>query len=816
MKLPAYAAATALMAGAIIGLVGCGGSGGGSGFGGGSGGGSGGGFGGLTATPVTAQITLPSGTSVVIGDLHAWSSAGTSNPNAGGQVQVTVFNNGPQYTDVRDPQGRIVLAGFLGADRDELNAETTAELFAYFAVSGATQRGEGREIVLNSLRGHSLFAAVVAEVELQIRTQGFVDPNTGDLANRLTAMHDSLAGRGRGTLVEPGATASGVVLDTITDGELKITNTYLRRGYAWLERTGHRDAEGNKHTENTLIEEFELAMPSRYGGWSGAVGDLIQGNFLWTPVEMPSKPIPLHPTSAEQTYYRFTVLGLGASQGDFLKLPVERQNALTRVGIKSLVLDVMVPVVANILVPIKGDAVDDFVKFTGANPIVSDIINNLAQTAPEVVDLMKNGQPKEAFFKLWGAAVSSNTAFPAFLQMFIEWTHEYGVGKLFGSPEEMYEYADSALRVLGAVDLVASVFDMGIFFHDLSQSNLADVWDITTTGGQITVLPDDTLVPLLEPTHVKAVIQNKNPDAVYKYEWSTNPGYRLTDRFGKTNTDSPGGILITSDDALALVSLLEEGGVCTIKCKVTRIDGPNDIFIDESTADVRFGDEPQLEPANATIDPGQSVTFNLKSNYEGTSTVYWHLSLDVGLGTLSNNGGEVSSVKFTADDDAAGTERLIAEAYIIVDGKEKTLGTDIAPILIEDPNKRELLIRPKYVYKIEELSHGGGWEINWQLVTEVPKQKPGGDTDWHYALHWYNEISGEPYVHYWINSPRFNYNWNELKGLKPADVWWFGHYGSSFTRIDKQELEDWVAERTANLPNLFPEPFRVVATYRGE
>ncbi len=793
------------MAGALVGLTGCGGSGGGS-FGGGSGGGTGGGFGGLTPTPVTAQITLPSGTPAAIGDLSAWSSAGTSNPNAGGQVQVTVFNNGPQYTDVRDSQGRIVLAGFLGEDRDELNAETTAELFAYFAVSGATQVGEGREIVLNGLKSQTLFASVVTEVENQIRTNGFVDPSSGELTNRLTALADSIAGRGRGTIVDPDATSSGVVLDTITDGELKITNTYLRRGYAWLERTGYVK-DGTEHEQLELLSEFELEMPSRYGGWSGVLADLIQGNFIWTPVEMPSIAIPLSPSDADATNYRLSIIGLGTSQGDFLKMPVERQNALTQVGIKSLVLDIMIPVVANMLVPIKGDAVDDFIKFSGANPILSDVINNLTSTVPEVAGLIRDGQPREAFFTLWGAAVSSNTAFPAFIQMFIEWTHKYGIGNLFGSAEEMYQYADSALRILGAVDLVGTTFDMGIFFHDLSQSNLADVWDITTTGGKITVVPDDNRVPLLEPTHVAAVIQNKNPNAVYKYEWSATEGYRLTDRFGKTNTEDPDGVLTTSDDEVLLTSQLDVGGTCTVKCRVTRIDGPSDIFVDDAEANVIFGSIPDITPKQASVPAGTSREFSVSVDYDGDEQVNWRFSAsDPAKGSVAPEGGTGSIVVFTADSEATGTVKLLAEAYVMIQGEELSLGTAEADIEIVPGSEDTLFILPKMVtYTRPEGNHVFA---KWALIVEVPKQ-PGTDLDWKYFMLGYtpgNDFGTESAI--WTNNPPKQNLFNNMTG-PPSDVWWVGLSGAERWFNNEAEAQEWFAFWKADLDTYYQEPFRV-------
>jgi hypothetical protein len=319
--------------------------------------------GGSTATGTTrlkAQISLPDGAAIANrADLSVWNSMTTAmKPAADGSAEIAIFEVGAHYTEVRDSARRLVLAGFMSLDQASLSAQSTAELLAYVALGGALHPVDARPVVLASIQGLPGFASLVNLVSTQLTNSGYLTED-GALATALTDFARLQRGASanfnlrqtKGTKVEPNAYDSGISLDTLVDGELKITNNYLRRGKLWLERTGYKSEAGVDVSESVVLKVLDLPVPSRYGGFLGTATEIYQGNYLWTPVTMPTESIPLFPAGALETYYRLSVVGPGAIEGDLKKLPQERLNEQAVVALKAIVLDFVLPLVANILLP---------------------------------------------------------------------------------------------------------------------------------------------------------------------------------------------------------------------------------------------------------------------------------------------------------------------------------------------------------------------------------------------------------------------------------------------------------------------------------
>ncbi len=584
--------------GTIFGLAGCGGAGGGEE---GSSNRTG-----LRARAISVSVGLPSGNAVPgVSSLKVWSSAGIDSPGADGKAKVTVFNDGPQYAEARDTQGRLVVSGFVGQGRTTLDATSTAELLAYFALGAGALASEGRVAVLGGVKTLNGFQAIVDAVTSQIATRGTVtrDGVVLDAIEMFVAANPRSLSRkvsSRGTLVEPDAEASGVILDTLVDGELKLTNNYLRRGHAWLERTGYKSKDGQEHVGLLEIEQFDLAVPSRYGGFTSAIGDIIAGNYVWSPVTMPTKGIPLAPADALETYYKLTVVGIGGTLGDYPLLSQERQDVRNTVAFKALFFDLLLPVISNILLPLKGDEFDEFVDHCDANTVMSDAINLLRQTVPEALGLMNAGEYAAAASTVWKAAWTTNSMLPVLSATFLSFVRDRVLGSM--SYEMAADRFKNAIGIFGAVDLTASCFDVGLLIHDWANSNHADIFKITSRGGKITVIPDQTSANPDQAVNVRVVIQDKNPAAVYKYEWSVSAGYRLTAGDGKTTDTAPGGVLVSNFDAVALASKEDKDGTATVTCTVTRIDGTPDVRVDSKTAAVVFEkDEVLVVPARIVV-----------------------------------------------------------------------------------------------------------------------------------------------------------------------------------------------------------------------
>lgn len=689
----AYAAcAFAAIGGAII-LSACGGGGSSFSSTGGSNGGSNGGgpgFGGFTVNSFNAQITLPPGATAAptrsVDQLEIWNSLTSTQPSAGGQVTIDIFDQGPQYTEGRDSQGRLVVSAFLGEGRGEMNATTTAEVLAFFALGGGVQRDGGAMAVLEGLPDLSGFDAVVAEVSSQLENDGYLTVTEGPLADALAAfVHSHKGMTPSGTIVDP-TYASGLVMDTAVTDELKVINTYLRRGKAWLTRTGYKVGE-NITEENELIREFDLDMPSRYSGWSGAVSDIILGNNLWIPREMGPFPIPRTPEAAEETYYELVVVGPGGAVDPSVwnQLTEEQKTVQGEKAMEAIYIDFVMPLVANIVLPLTAGHIEDLLGYAGGDAALADIIKNSLTTYPQAAEALSQGRFNEALNIVWTGAFTSSTTFNVLVGVLDNWLQSLGNRFNWEEIEGRADRIQDAMRVLTVVDLVFSTFDLGILLHDINASSAADIFEIKSSGGKVVLESQKLHLDVYEVTSITAVVHGGDPGSAYKYEWEVTDGFKLTDANGKTTDDDPSGILTTSLDVVALESKDREAGVAKVTCKVTRLTTPEDRPEGSDEINITFTDgQPLLAPHIASLLPNTTKTFRARlNNSTHNGPVEWEFSVIEGDGTINTTGRSTDPyVVYTAGPDE-GTATLQAEGFIRVNGETRSAGKTTSEIRIE-------------------------------------------------------------------------------------------------------------------------------------
>ncbi len=686
----AYAAcAFAAIGGSII-LSACGGGGSSFSSTGGSSGGSTGGFGGFDVNTFNVQVTLPSGGAAAptrsVDQLSVWNSLTAKSPGADGRVAIDIFDEGPQYTEARDDQGRLVVAGFLGEGRTVMDAETTAEMLAFFALGGGVQRDGGAMAVLEGIRNLSGFDAVAAEVADQLTANGYVEEGEGPLSAALAGFVQSHKGMTpNGTIVDP-TYASGIVMDTSVTDQLKVVNTYLRRGAAWLTRTGYKVGDSITE-ENELIQKFDLAVPSRYSGWSGAVADIILGNNLWIPREMGPFPIPRTPEAAEETYYELVVVGPGGAVDPSVwnQLTPEQQQVQGEKAMEAIYLDFVMPLVANIVLPLTAGHIEDLLGYAGGDAALADIIKNSLTTYPQAAEALRDGRFNEALNIVWTGAFTSSTTFNVLLEIMDAWMAS--MGNSFGGvdPSGRAARIQSAMRMLTVVDLVFSTFDLGILLHDINASNAVDIFEIKSSGGKVVLEAQKLHLDIYEITSVTAVIHGSDPDSAYKYEWQVTEGFKLTDANGKTTDDEPSGILTTSLDVVALESKDREAGVAKVTCKVTRLTTPEDRPEGSDEINITFTDgQPLLAPHIASVYPNSTKSFRAQlNNSTHDGPVEWEFSVIEGGGTINTTGRSTNPfVVYTAGPDE-GTATLQAEGFIRAEGETRSIGKTTSEIRIE-------------------------------------------------------------------------------------------------------------------------------------
>lgn len=555
----------------------------------------------MVATPIQAQVELPVGTvGVDLATLKAWSSGGERNVSSTGEVKITIFNGGPQYSELRDPQGRLVMAGFLSSSDTLVNAESTARMLGFFAVGGHTVSSEARLIILDQVDQLTEFQPLLTAVEDVIARLGYIDFSDAALITALNSLSDLtinggtenplILPQGRGTLVTPTTSASGISLDISKDNELTLTNVYLRRSLMWLDTMSYKMQNGNTVQASSALQNQKSSIinsPQRYAGLIGTVSSisiaaLVGGDLPYSPVVVGPLAIPASPTGIEgavETTYRLTIGGPGFGAGDVAQLSESRTAELGIHNGKAFLLDYIVPFVATVVVPMNGDQIDDFVKFVGANPALSDLINTMFITLPNVKDQISKGEYKDALFTLRDGVFLSNTLLPAMFQFFIDWAESSMDQSTFDEAAQIAKKGGSILAVIGTVDKIISAGETLIVAHDLLNSDQANVFTIVSSKGKITLIPDQSSYNITQTATVRAVIQNKNPDAVYRYGWSIDNGLKLTDGAGRTIEGSAGGTLSSNSDEVTVQVLAQTPTTGAVHCTVVRIDGEPDVEI---------------------------------------------------------------------------------------------------------------------------------------------------------------------------------------------------------------------------------------------
>lgn len=659
--------------------AGCGGSGGGSGSSNSLS---------LVRTPVQAVINLPASAPTNMSNLRVWTSAGISKPDASGHATAVIFNNGPQYVDARDSSGNLVVAGYLGQGKTTLDATTTAQTLIFVALGGLAQIDKGPETVLKAVPDLTGFSGIVSEVQAQIKANGYVDLTVGTLKDDIEAIVTAFrAAQGRGLIAEP-TSSSGLFLNTSEEGSIKIQNNFLRRLVGQLKRVSYVDADGTEVKSTGKLVKFDIDSPSRYGGLTGTISGIILGDLTWTPIVTPPIATPLYPTNARSTTYELTTLGLGANPGIENQLTTDQTDELNTVMLKGFVLDVILPPLCNIILPLNGDGIDDFLKYSNGSTIMTDIISNLTGTAPGLVDQIRQGDFKGAVRTVYNAALTSNSAVPLVLHLMQAYAEEHGDKALLDGLGDQSEEISGKLAKLGFVDIFFSSIDMAILVHDFNASNRADKFTITVNGQQkITVTADRPATCVSEPLALTAVVQNKPSDATFRYEWTVSSGFRLDAQNGSTE-GAPNGVLVTSSETVNLRPIKDQTGQATVACTVKKIVNNETTPIDTDTRQFTILPDPEVTPIPAKIKPNEKIS--LHATYPGQETPLWKFTLNSpNMGTINRTAiGNNPDVEFTSNG-TLGVAVIGVEMYIPINGqsvkvctylKDITVGSDTYPV----------------------------------------------------------------------------------------------------------------------------------------
>lgn len=539
--------------------------------------------GGLTATPIVAQVTIPAGAPTEpVSSLEVWTSGGKATPGGNGQVNLTIFNNGPQYSEARDSQGRLVAAGFIGTGRTNIDAGSTAEMMTFFAIGGGLQRGTGNaRLVLAAVRGFAGFEQVEARIAAMIQTMGFVDTEDADLLARLAAIRDAISSGGpllpgRGPTILPTKSASGLDLNDAVDSQVQVTNKLYRRAYAVLTRTGYKKGDGQVVELNVPIKSGWIVMPNRFGGTIESASGLISGQYEWTPEPTaPYETLADIPESTEETeaYYKLVTFGPGKAAGDFNDLTTEQSIKWEESIYTACYLDFFLPIFANLALPLDGTNLDDLTEFFLNNGQVTAYMSEARSLMPTVASQAAQGNMPAAISAFVSSSNMATRTIPLTNEVMKAWAQSLGQG-LFENQADLIERIEKATRNVGMLNLVDATSSLAPL-SDLEKADLANIFEITSTKGAVSLAPKMTAIGVADTTDVVATINGKVDGATYRYEWTVAPNgnYFLMDGAGNSTDASPNGVLVSTFDKVFIGSLSTESGEATISCKAFRTDG---------------------------------------------------------------------------------------------------------------------------------------------------------------------------------------------------------------------------------------------------
>lgn len=528
----------------------------------------------LVKTPTPTKLTLPAG-APAMSALKVWTSIGEATPSPSGDVTVEVFNNGPQYAEVRNAAGEMVAAGFVGGARRTLNLDTTAEMLTYFAVGGPLQRGSktSQALVLAGIKSLSGFPAVVDAVKTTFAAKGFVSAEEPAIRAALDAVVDAIVpnppSTTRGADVAPTKEASGLEINNDVNDQIRITNHSFRRAYMWLIRTGFKDVQGNTRELAEGIAAQPVVMPSRYGGSVDSATGLIKGDYSWVPAAMQPHPVASEVATIdneEEIYYQLVTVGVGKSAGDFDDLTLEQFKKWQELVYWTAYLDFYLPVFANLALPLNGDSLDDLSEFAYRHQLAQAFATTGHDSMPTVASLAAQGRFPDALRSFVNSSrldeVNSMMA-----KIMIEWGRKFG-SSLFTGEQDLVNRVHTAKNRIGMIGLADAVGRMAPL-GDLMRADHANIFRITSARSTVKLVSDAEEIGLQDTANIEAIIKNKQAGVTYRYEWSVdNSNFFLQDVDGKSTDESPGGILKSAHARVFIGNLSNNEGTPTITCKV--------------------------------------------------------------------------------------------------------------------------------------------------------------------------------------------------------------------------------------------------------
>lgn len=499
------------------------------------------------------SVVLPAGAGVVASATRLMTTNNIAEVAADGTSAAVLIGQGAQMAYVLDAAGRLLLMGIVDVGSSEiLDARSTAEALILLT-SQAALFGDAHAIALRkTLRTHAIVEPVQRAVEAAA-AKGGIGP---DDAGLMSALNDALKAlfprsaaamtaarkRAASVTVTPNTVESGIAMvPTDTYNTVQWRNEFRRRAHVWIARTGYVGADGTEVTEPNPVPVTDFALsattPVSFDNLVVAVGDLLaefavsigaldaydSGAAPWQPVFSDPVVLPLTPADAKRTRYHTRIVGVGAIDGG--QLSAVEATTLEQLQVATLVEDVCIPLVRQILLPIIGDRLgsssyDSFVRISnnlflnGAIDFASVFAGN--SFFPKTKEAMQKGNGTLVIQQFLTEFASSNTwqvLYNEWMRAVIQSADPRGTsfgpsdvrdstGKLIGvnllddaslvknNVDKLVAGLNKVAQVIIVAKTLATAADWGAMANDWGASSTMVQQDLDVTGAKLTLSPN--------------------------------------------------------------------------------------------------------------------------------------------------------------------------------------------------------------------------------------------------------------------------------------------------------------------------------------
>lgn len=664
----------------------------------GNGGGSGGGGkADLIPMIISGTVQLPAGASLEPQDLSVNNSLGTAPIGSDGTFELSIFTGGPHLAMVESPTGAPVLLGWLSENQTVLSPRSTAEVLVYFA-SGAYA-----SMPAVMMKAVELLAASPDLTPLERTLADVLATNPealllGDerVAAALQATLERLGAllETSGVVVTPSEGKSGIVVNLPSLNGIQLTNHYRRRAAAFVDQIGYTNEMG----ETLALERLSVARQdiSPTAGLTSVVSaftDIFGGKIAWTPVSGAVIELPVHPAEAVRSSYRLTVVGPGSSPGDFAALTAEQQAALRDLWLKTVVVDFLIPITTNVLIPLNKDSIENFLNAVDSDALVQDFINILGLGAPKVWEKAAQGDMQGAVLEAWNAVVSSGTVKLAYQKLMPELL--YNVLGIDAYHMVNFAYSEEGFgtkldAILKRFNLVFFGTDQALQVTHIASSKMAERWELEVGKAKVKLTPERSWIGPYESNHIlEATVPEATGDnpPTLTYHWTnTGSAGRLSDgiHYGNDFDSSRNFVIFAPEPGLNGLELRD-----TVTVEVFEVAGSerHSLGTAQATVTVR-GSQPLIVPHKASVEPGKTKTFEATLNppLEGGAKLLFAWQASETFGTIDQAQGVVTSaatVAYTAKEGVEGEDSLSVEVFALDNGELQSLGTASATAKVE-------------------------------------------------------------------------------------------------------------------------------------